>query len=351
MGGNALTVPVRRMSQAEIQAAQSHVQHVLQSELGLLSFGIPAYRSKETFGDIDIIVQRDRMLGEDGIPRFFQDDLIEVAQKHFNARAFAPNTNMLSFDYRLSTDDAEGFQVDLIQIAPEFVPTSIAYYSYNDLGNFIGRIAHKMGVKFGHEGLLYLYRDGNYLFDTLTVSQDNDAILTSLGFDPKRYNQGFDTLQDIFEFASSTRYFNKDLFLLENRNHRARTRDRKRANYTAFLEYITHNDLPQYEYAENEDKRVWLPHLFKHFPNFQAQFEETQKNFERNKILKDGFNGKILGEATGLSGKELGAFMGAFKQHLGDELVAMVQRKDTTEMMQKAQEFLAQYRTSRAFKI
>ena len=351
MGGNALTVPVRRMNKDEIQKAQSHVQHVLREELGLMSFGIPSYRNKETFGDIDIIVQRDRMLGEDGIPRFLQDDLIEVAQKHFNARDFAPNTNMLSFDYRLSSNDAEGFQVDLIQIAPEFVSTSIAYYSYNDLGNFIGRIAHKMGVKFGHEGLLYLYRDGNYLFDTLTISQDNDAILTCLGFDPKRYNQGFDTLEDIFKFAASTRYFNKDLFLLENRNHRARTRDRKRANYTAFLQYIANNDLPEYAFAENEDKSVWLPHMFNHFPNFQRDFEDTRKKFEQNKIFKDGFNGKILGEATGLSGKELGAFMGAFKQHLGDELIALVQRQDPNEMRQKAQDFLTQYRSARAFKI
>lgn len=351
MGGNALNVPVRRMSKDEFQAAQEHVQRVLRAELGLLSFGIPAYRSKDTFGDIDILVQRDRQLGEDGIPRFFQEDLIDIAQTHFNARDFAPNTNMLSFDYRMSPEDEQGFQVDLIQIAPQYVQTSIAYYSYNDLGNFIGRIAHKMGVKFGHEGLLYLYRDGNYLFDTLTVSQDKDAILTCLGYDPKRHNQGFDTLEDIFEFAASTRYFNKDLFLLENRNHRARTRDRKRANYAAFLEFIAKNDLPQYNYTVDEDKSVWLPHLFQHFPHFKQQFEETTQKFEYNKILKEGFNGKILGQATGLSGKELGAFMGAFKQHLGDELLAVVQRKDPNEMTQKAQEFLTHYRSSRVFKI
>lgn len=350
MGGNALSVPVRRMSKEEICAAQKHIQDVLKKELGLSSFGIPAFRQKETFGDIDIIVERDRQIGDDGIPRFFQEDLMDIAQTHFYARDFAPNTNMLSFDYRTAKNDPEGFQVDLIQTPPEFIQTSISYYSYNDLGNFIGRIAHKMGVKFGHEGLLYLYREGNHLFRTLTISQDNDDILTCLGYDPQRYNQGFDTLQEIFEFAASTQYFNKDLFLLENRNHRARTRDRKRANYSAFLTFAENNSLPQYDYSQYEDKSLWLPHLFSHFPSFKNEFEQTQKDFNAHQLFKERFNGKILGSATGLQGKELGAFMGAFKQHLGDDLIGLVQN-DPHAIAQSAQEFLIQYRSAKSLKM
>lgn len=350
MGGNALTVPVRRMSKDEIQVAQAHIQAVLKDQLGLNSFGIPAFRQKETFGDIDIIVERDRQIGEDGIPRFFQEDLMAVAQQHFHARDFAPNTNMLSFDYRVSENDTEGFQIDLIQMPPEFVKTSIAYYSYNDLGNFIGRIAHKMGTKFGHEGLLYLYRDGNYLFRTLTISQDNDAILQCLGYDARRYNQGFETLNDIFEFAASSHFFNKDLFLLENRNHKARTRDRKRANYNAFLIFAEQNDLPQYDYTSYEDKSLWLPHLFKHFPRFQQEFEQTTKDFEAHQNFKKHFNGKLLGPALGLQGKELGAFMGDFKQHLGDDIFELVGQNNSEQIILRAQEFFRQ-RTPKPIKL
>lgn len=340
MGGNALTVPVRRMNKDEFQLAQSHIETVLKDQLGLNSFGIPAFRQKETFGDIDIIVERDRQIGEDGISRFFQDDLIALAQQHFNARDFAPNTNMLSFDYRLSETDSEGFQIDLIQTPSEFIKTSIAYYSYNDLGNFIGRIAHKMGTKFGHEGLLYLYRDGDYLFRTLRISQDNDAILACLGYDADRYNQAFETLNDIFDFAASSQYFNKDLFLLENRNHRARTRDRKRANYNAFLTFAEQNHLPQFDYSPYEDKSLWLPHLFQHFPRFQQEFEETKRDFDERQNFKKLFNGKMLGPALGLQGKELGAFMGDFKQHLGKEIFDLVEQNNSEQIILRAQEFL-----------
>lgn len=349
MGGNALQVPVRRMNRDEFLAAQEHVQKVLAHELGLKSFEIPAFRQKETFGDIDLIVERDRQLCEDGVVRFVYEDLADIARTHFHARDFAPNTNMLSFDYHPSAE-SEGFQIDLIQIAPEFIRTSVAYYSYNDLGNFIGRIAHKMGVKFGHEGLLYLFRDGNYLFRTLTVSQDNDAILNCLGYDPKRYNQGFDNLQEIFEFAASSKYFNEDLYLLENRNHKARTRDRKRANYNAFLSYVAENDLPQYEHTD-EDKSQWLPHLFSHFPEFKRDFEITERDFKTNQLFKQFFNGQVLSQATGLQGKELGAFMGAFKQHLGDDLIDLVHKQNAQAIQQKAQDFLKDYRSTKPFKI
>lgn len=105
------------------------------------------------------------------------------------------------------------------------------YYTYNDLGNLIGRVAHKMGMKFGHLGLLYPLRDGDHLIAELVVTRDTRQALEFMGYDFDRWNQGFDQLTDIFEFAASTPYFNPEAFTLENLNHRNRTRNRKRNTF------------------------------------------------------------------------------------------------------------------------
>ena len=337
MGGNALKTPTRRMTAAEMRTATDHIVSVLQPVVDGQVLPIPAFRAKPDFGDIDLIVEGDKRQDKDGSVRFVHDELMEVARTHFHATEFAPNTNMLSFDYH-PTAHSDGFQVDLIVTPTRFLRTAVNYYSYNDLGNFIGRIAHKMGLKYGHEGLLYLWRDDTHLFRTLTVSADTPSILKCLGYDPKRFENGFDTLKDIFEFASSSCFFNGDLFLLENRNHKARTRDRKRANYNAFLQYIDDNKPAAYNFPD--DKNLWLPHIFNHFPDFERQWKQTHQEFLAYKNAKTFFNGKTVGAITGFSGKELGAFMGAFKEHLGDGFAALVASGDPQQVEQAVRGYL-----------
>lgn len=43
--------------------------------------------------------------------------------------------------------------------ANEHFNTSLEYLNWNDLGNLIGRIAHKFGLKYGHKGLLYIIKN------------------------------------------------------------------------------------------------------------------------------------------------------------------------------------------------
>ena len=65
-----------------------------------------------------------------------------------------------------------------------------------------------------------------------------DQALEFLGFDSLRFAQGFNTIDDILDFVASSKYFCKDFFLFENRNHDQRKRDVKRPTYTRALEYF-----------------------------------------------------------------------------------------------------------------
>ena len=62
--------------------------------------------------------------------------------------------------------------------------------------------------------------------------------LEILGLDWERYKQGFNNYDEMFEYVTSCKAFDKSKFALENLNHRNRVRDRKRKTYNLFLQYI-----------------------------------------------------------------------------------------------------------------
>ncbi len=310
MGGNALkTCITRRYAAAEFTDLAALVLGALARDFPARRFALlPAYRRKPDFGDMDIVVET--------APH---SDLCEWAERTWSPAQISCNGGVISFECRQ-------LQIDLISHAPENFETALAYYSWNDLGNFLGRIAHKMGVRYGHDGLSVVFRDGNYQFGERVVCKDTDRILDFLGYDATRWRAGFDTLEDIFAFAASSRFFNPAIFAYENRNHAARTRDRKRATYRAFLEWMeTTPNLPAYPWPSTGElggRRLdedALARLFAAFPEFQSAYREVMTDFEIWRQAKQLFNGTIVSSLTGLTDRPLGHFMRHLKGQMGQE--------------------------------
>lgn len=309
MGGNALpSVPTRRLAASEYHRLAAQVTAALTATFGARAQAIPAYRSKADFGDLDVVVEQEKVLvAGDGYAA-----LRAFAQREGHARAFNINGGVMSYDHRFSPDDPEGFQVDLLVTPAAEMDAALAYFSYNDLGNLIGRTAHKMGFSYGHRGLVFPVREGDHLFTTLQVTADTDQALRFLGYDPARFRQGFEGLSDIFDYVTGSRYFNGDLFLLENRNHTSRTRDRKRKTYAAFLDHLQANpQLPNYVYPES--KSAWLAPAFAAFPDFERAHRQALADLSAARAVRARFNGEKVGAWTGMSGPTLGAVMGKVK--------------------------------------
>ncbi|MTJ93608.1 MAG: hypothetical protein F8N36_12190 [Desulfovibrio sp.] len=300
MGGNALkNCTTRRYQAEEFAVLASEVLARLQADFpGRRSAVLPAYRAKPDFGDMDILVET--------APT---GDLRRWAVEVWNPKEVVGNGNVVSFECR-------ELQVDLIGQAPENFDTALAYYSWNDLGNFLGRIAHKMGVRYGHDGLSVVFREGNYQFAERVVSKDTDRILRFLGYDPARWRAGFETLEEIYSFAASTPYFNPAIFAYENRNHIARVRDRKRAVYRGFLDWMeTQSGLSAFPWPSTEElggrrfDDTALARLLEAFPEFESEYLTVMADFATWRQAKDLFNGQVVGEITGLASRELGEFM------------------------------------------
>lgn len=207
---------------------------------------IPSYRNKESFGDCDLLSYMPNEI--------FEKELTN--NKDFKILGKKQNGNVIS--YAVKFKNLEPFQIDLIKTNSYNFDFNLNYLSYNDLGNLIGRIAAALGFKFAHDGLYiqaWFSHNGTpkniekvkengktnehaeYKKECLFLSDFQKAI-ELLGFNYNRFCKGFDELEDIIEYVANSKYFCKDYFALENRNHIQRMRDKKRTTYSAALKYF-----------------------------------------------------------------------------------------------------------------
>ncbi len=311
MGGNALKSHVAiRLTKHDYDRVAERCLNVLRALYPTGRFtAIEAYHDKSDFGDLDIALTAENY------------NPLQAATA-LGAVEVVRNSSVTSIGV-LANPDApreragEVFQVDLIQLNAEEFDYALGYFSFNDLGNLIGRTAHKAGLTHGHNGLWFYLREGDYLFRNILLTRDYAAALTFLGYDPERFAKGFNNLEEIFEYVAGSAFFNRDIFLLENRNAQSRVRDRKRKTYTEFLKWCeARPDLPAYQYPT--EKRVWMPRIAEHFAHFQAEYDDAMAELERQRAVKARFNGQYVTELTGLQGKELGIFMKNFREAFED---------------------------------
>lgn len=298
MGGNALkNCTTRRFLADEYHPLERHVVSRLEDLFPLSRIAaIRAYKNKESFGDMDIIIST----------KDLPVDYIETVMDEFSPKDAFRNGNCFSFEFTEC-------QIDLIAYPEEEFNTAYRYFAYNDLGNLLGRLAYSMGLKLGHDGLSYNWREGTEQYHTEVLLTDWDKILPVLGLDPLVYNSGFDTLDDIFKFVVSSKFFNKDIFLLENRNHASRIRDAKRKTYMEFLDWIEVDGNVVNNYPRI-DKRDWLVYAFRVIVGFEETYFRVIEEWKESTAAKAKFNGGLVRHITGVEGKELGELMKYMKQ-------------------------------------
>lgn len=310
MGGNALkNCETRRLNKDDYFDLAYHVIASLKAKYSppdreLEIIMIPSYAAKESFGDLDLLVST----------QYLPADFADTVGNLFSSKEVIINGDAISME-------VNGFQVDLIMTPVKHIYFAMRYFSYNDLGNLMGKIANAYGVKFGHKGVSYIYRD--FRGDKITeipLAVSFADFCKAFDFDIKEYLNGFNELEDIFRFVSKSRYFNPDIFLLENLNHKSRVRDSKRETYKKFLEWCEKKkrfDWEGREYPEiKHDKKQHLPMLFEKFQRFA--FKDKLMNEYRmhlqNREARRKFNGDLVQSITSLKGESLGKFIEFFKK-------------------------------------
>lgn len=343
MGGSALSVPTRRLTAAEFHPLAWKLARSLSEHLhGARVEPIPAYRQKPDFGDLDLLVEWNSPIDPSTVP-----EILVQGAAIGHARQVVASGAIVSFDWRPDDNALEGFQVDLMLTPPECLDASRAYFAYNDLGNLIGRVAHRMGFVHGHQGLLCPVREGEVLLAQVEVTRHPDEILAFLGYDPQRFRAGFETMDDIFAYVASGTHFSPELFSLDDGNHAARTRVRKRPTHRQFQAWLeAHQPASNHAWAPRPDAVAQAAERAPFLARAQALFPEMIQRIQAvhaSRALvqdearqRERLNGRRVSEWTGLTGADLGTFMGSVRERLGSPKDIASWARDRTDEEIKA---------------
>jgi hypothetical protein len=307
MGGKALNrfgVFTERKNTAEFKQIGYELNVKIFFDLTFFTSVVTCYRNKADHGDLDLLI---RVLPYSNI------NWVEYIQNTFKPQAVNSNGGVYSFDYK-------NFQIDFIPIPEEKWNTALVYFSYDPLGNIMGKTFHKFGCSYGWEGLFYKYHNphGSVSADIL-LSNDVRKIFNFGGYDYDRYLKGFDTLEEIFQFCIDGKYFDSEMFQMENLKSLDKKRNRKRGSYHLFLNYIKEKGINT-KYPFNEDKDIYLEAIETAFPESELGFKlrGLRLNDALNQKISEKFNGEIvMSWFPRLKGKVLGKAMGKFKDCLG----------------------------------
>jgi hypothetical protein len=323
MGGKALNkygITTERKNTEEFLRIGKEIQEHIQYDFDfpIETQVVTCYHTKPDHGDLDLLIKIDERFHNEGI------DLKQYIRVAFAPQAIHNNGGVYSFDY-------QNFQIDFIPIKESKWETAKTYYSYDPLGNIMGKTFHKFGLSYGWDGLFYKFRNFNgRLAQNILLTNDARRIFEFADYDYDRYLQGFETLEDIIKFTINTKYFDSEIFQMDNLKSIDKKRNRKRGSYHIFLKYLEDNQInTRYEFLK--DKELYLPMIEVRFPEGKLleKLGVLQEKDKEDKILSQKFNGDIvMSWLPDLKGRELGYAIRGFEEHWGDEYREFILNSD-----------------------
>jgi len=125
------------------------------------------------------------------------------------------------------------YQVDFIVAPKENLDYTAKWYCYGNMSLLIGRIIPKE-LKFAHDALKLRSCDE-------PIIEEFDTALEFLGFDVVRYNQGFDTKEEMLDWLADSKYFVHNGIVNNWRNSNTKRRDSKRTTLDDEISYLLDN--------------------------------------------------------------------------------------------------------------
>ncbi len=319
MGGNAFTslgYEAKRMPKETFERVKKDIYDFLTS-LGIEYLDIESIKDKTDFGDLDILVVEDGS----GVFDKIKSNLSSIG---------IPDKLFIHSGFCCSALYEEKYQIDFIKTREDYKEYHQKYLSHNDLGNLIGRCVKESYFKHGHDGFYYTYYDGTRIKKDILISTDYREVLSVLGLSVEEFDQGFDTLTDMFDYVAKNKYFKASFYAYDKLNNRNRVRDSKRKNYRLFLEHI----------SSMVDSTEKLPTYKELYPHIQKDIDLIIAEGNKINKLKEKFDGSLVMALTGMTGKKLGDFIGKFKKTYDDDFLLTLEKEEIEKLILKFHENL-----------
>jgi hypothetical protein len=256
------------------------------------------YSDKPDFGDMDIIIASFPEWGD-----VRQEIIVDLGITQHRSAGHVYSTVY------------KGLQTDFFTTPKKYLGSTFNFMSFNDLGNFIGRMCRKFNLKYGEEGLSYVYRrpsNENYKRD-LELTQDFRKICAFLGLDYAVWEKGFDSLEHLYSWTIESPYFSVTPYL-DDIKGTMKARAQERTTVTKFVSWLKEKGVSQR--PEFLERSAYLPMIIEYFPevDLEEQLHEEHLKEQRDLVISHKFNGKLVMKLLPqLEGKELGTFIMNFK--------------------------------------
>lgn len=281
MGGNAFDGNRRVLTQERNELVQEvkKILHNWQVD------DIVSYREKKDHGDIDFIVEPE--LTEEILGIYF------------------PNCPILSNSY-LTSIQYKGVQLDFSRIPNEGRSQALSYFAYNDLGNLIGRVTKNYGFKFGFRGVYYVLRREGETTRDIPVNITFTQALTLFGFNAREWRNGFDNLDQMFQWLAEGLFTDPKMFAYEALDSENRRRNKKRKVYQACLEWF--EKTPPLGHAVVTEK-YFFDQIGIYDPSFEKKIAREIELSTYRRKAKENFPSARVSEMLGVTQKDLGEAM------------------------------------------
>jgi hypothetical protein len=235
MGGRAFPdLRVPRMK-------QQVYEQVKQSALNILStryagaIAMPEAPGKSDYGDVDLVIELPSSMH---LPS--QQVALDLGAKHTKN-----NHPTYSFAVPLESvgQESQTFaQVDIQVCLPGDLAWTTFLHGYGDLGSILGSFNYGYGFTSKNDGFFVRIKEQeaqNWSASQVFLSKDPGLVMKFLGLDEHRYHQGFESERQLFDWAVSSRLFNRKLVEKRKDNSEMRSRIEKRPMFRRFMsEYL-----------------------------------------------------------------------------------------------------------------
>ena len=187
----------------------------------------PEAPEKSDHGDIDFLADKPLL-------DFTGQDL-ELA---LGASAHIKAGSTTSFAIRVSEHSNSFFQLDVHLCKKGSFEWESVIYAYGDLWHIIGSVVTRFGLAINDSGLnarVEEIEEKNKKDSLLLLTSEPCEMMAFLGLDDLRYERGFSTLDELFEWASSMPLFHEQFFKKEIISGKEGRIREKRPMYSRFV--------------------------------------------------------------------------------------------------------------------
>jgi hypothetical protein len=216
--------------------------HVKQTALKILSTRfvsacvMPEAPGKLDYGDVDLVIEL-----SSSVPFPSQQVALELGAKHIKNNH---PTHSFAVPLEIVEKEPQTFaQIDVQVCLPGDLAWTTFMQAYGDVGSILGTFNFGYGFTSNNHGFFVRIKEQeaqNWSASQVFLSRDPDLVMEFLGLDKHRYHQGFESERQIFDWAVSSRLFNRRLVEKRRENSEMRNRMEKRPMFRRFVsEYLS----------------------------------------------------------------------------------------------------------------